>query len=83
MRTSAHRQPAAPGFRFRVNFYKRRKFGQGHASWLAFEAWGQEILGRPCSVNELSDSDAELIVSRLKQLPDAPVEGQETLEFGG
>ena len=63
--------------RFRLIALKRRKFGRGHAAWLAFEDWAGDIISRKVEdINRLSEAEAREIIEAMRGLHDVDPEGQ-------
>lgn len=67
---------------FGVITYKRKKFGEGAAAWLAFGEWMREIIGRTCEVSQLTDDECHRLIAAMRQLHDVPDPDQPALFEG-
>lgn len=79
MTTAVRYKRITPGHIYGIKTYKFRKFGVGATAWMAFEDWMPDVIGRHCSINDLDDHEAQLLISAMKRLNDVTAEGQETL----
>lgn len=59
------------GHIFGVHHWRKRKFGPStRASWLAFEEWMREIIGRVKPIDQLTEDQAVRLIDAMRALPD-------------